>query len=89
MSDHGESLGENGVYLHGLPYFLAPKEQKHIAAFMWFGNKFQKKIDLTALRKQSTSPLSHDNLSHTLLGAFDVSTDIYKKEKDILYRSKK
>jgi lipid A ethanolaminephosphotransferase len=26
MSDHGESLGEKGLYLHGMPYFIAPKE---------------------------------------------------------------
>ena len=35
VSDHGESLGEGGLYLHGMPYFMAPDEQINIAAFMW------------------------------------------------------
>ena len=26
VSDHGESLGEKGLYLHGAPYFMAPDE---------------------------------------------------------------
>ena len=43
LSDHGESLGESGLYLHGLPYVMAPDTQKHIAAIMWFGDNF--KID--------------------------------------------
>ena len=35
FSDHGESLGENGIYLHGLPYSIAPDEQKHIPAIIF------------------------------------------------------
>ena len=75
MSDHGESLGESGIYLHGLPYFMAPDAQTHIGALMWFGEEVNKNID-----KRYT----HDNLFHTLLGLFEVTTEIYDGDMDIL-----
>ncbi len=82
MSDHGESLGENGLYLHGLPYLIAPREQKHIAALMWFGEKFHG--DINAVKAQSDYEFSHDNLFHTALGLFEVETTVYDNKKDIL-----
>jgi len=84
MSDHGESLGENGVYLHGLPYFMAPEAQTHIGAIIWLGTQMQKDINITKLQKQSVKEYSQDNLFHTLLGIFDVQTKVYKKDMDIL-----
>ncbi|MDD5373939.1 MAG: phosphoethanolamine--lipid A transferase [Sulfurimonas sp.] len=84
MSDHGESLGENGLYLHGLPYFMAPKTQTHIASLMWFGGEITKEIDLKKLKSYSDNEFSHNNLFHTLLGIFGVSSSVYEKEKDIL-----
>ena len=77
ISDHGESLGENGVYLHGLPYFMAPKAQTHVGAFIWFGDEKHRDID-------SNKEYSHDNLFHTLLGIFNVKTEVYEKQMDIL-----
>ncbi|MEO1937770.1 MAG: phosphoethanolamine--lipid A transferase, partial [Sulfurimonas sp.] len=53
MADHGESLGENGVYLHGLPYFMAPDAQTHIGALMWFGKGMKKKINREDLGQRS------------------------------------
>ena len=82
LSDHGESLGEHGVYLHGLPYFMAPDEQKHIGAIFWFGEGF--KIDVNALRGKSIKRFSQDNLFHTILGLMEVETSIYDKSMDIL-----
>jgi lipid A ethanolaminephosphotransferase len=76
MSDHGESLGEHGLYLHGLPYFMAPDAQTHVGALVWFGEKNQKEID-------PNKAYSHDNLFHTLLGLFEVKTKVYKKELDM------
>lgn len=84
VSDHGESLGENGVYLHGLPYFVAPDEQKNVAAIMWFGGDSAKKINYDLLKKRSTVAFSHDNVFHTFLGMLDVKTPLYNKEMDIL-----
>lgn len=84
MSDHGESLGENGLYLHGLPYFMAPATQTHVASLMWFGGEITKEIDLNKLKSYSNEEFSHDNLFHTLLGIFRVNSSVYEKEKDIL-----
>jgi len=75
VSDHGESLGENGLYLHGLPYFMAPTCQTRVAALLWDGGKRRGNID---------TEYSHDNLFHTLLGLFNVKTTVYDKTKDIL-----
>ncbi len=82
MSDHGESLGEGGVYLHGLPYFMAPGAQKHIASIMWFGN--DDIIDTDKLKSYSNKEFSQDNLFHTLLGLFNVKTIVYEPEMNIL-----
>ena len=82
MSDHGESLGEEGIYLHGLPYFMAPDAQKHIGSVMWFGKNSS--IDIDKLKEKSNDKFSQDNLFHILLGIFDVKTKVYKKEMDIL-----
>ncbi len=86
MSDHGESLGEGGVYLHGLPYFMAPDAQTHIGAIMWFGKNMSKKINIETLRERSHKEYSQDNLFHTLLSIFNVKTDIYKEDMDMLKR---
>ncbi len=84
FSDHGESLGEKGIYLHGLPYVMAPESQKHIAALMWFSDEISKDIDLNKVRLNKDENYSQDNLFHLLLGLFEVETDVYEKEMDIL-----
>ncbi len=83
VSDHGESLGETGIYLHGLPYLLAPDAQTHVPAILWASDQ-NWSIDLNAVRNHSTETFSHDNLFHTLLGLFEVRSAIYEQEKDIL-----
>ncbi len=87
-SDHGESLGENGVYLHGLSYFLAPKAQTHVPMLSWFSEQYiqNQKIDLPAMRNKQDDKLSHDNLSHSLLSAFSVETKVYKSGHDLLVK---
>ncbi len=82
MADHGESLGENGLYLHGIPYFMAPEEQTHIGALLWFGAQTQ--IDIDAVRQNATKAYSQDNLFDTILGVMGVQTAVYEKRKDIL-----
>lgn len=84
LSDHGESLGENGLYLHGLPYSFAPESQKHIGAVMWLGDKMRKQLDVDKISAKKDGAYSHDNLFHTLLGIFDVQTKEYKKDMDII-----
>ena len=76
MSDHGESLGEHNLYLHGMPRSLAPKEQTHVPMVMWFSPGFASSfgVDTACLRQQALQPASHDNLFHTVLGLLDVQT---------------
>lgn len=68
VSDHGESLGEKGVYLHGMPYKFAPMEQKHVASIFWAGqNSGVQAVD-------GKTELTHDAITPTLLKLFDVKT---------------
>ncbi len=82
MADHGESLGEGGFYLHGLPYFIAPDAQKHVGSVLWLGKNFPN--DKNTLRKNASHEFTQDNLFSTLLGLFDVQTKVYEKKMDIL-----
>ena len=88
MADHGESLGEKGLYLHGVPYFMAPATQTHVGALMWFGKKSKQEIDTESLQKMATNNYSHDNLFHTILGLMGIQTSVYDKTKDILLYKK-
>lgn len=83
ISDHGESLGENGIFLHGLPDFMAPTAQKHVGAIFWFGENFED-VNYNVLSLKKSTPFSHDNFFHTLLGIFEVESNIYNKEKDMI-----
>jgi lipid A ethanolaminephosphotransferase len=84
-SDHGESLGEYNLFLHGFPYFIAPKEQKEIPFLVYWNAKFQQEHGVQAQGlKESEYVYSHDNIFHTILGAFNIKTRYYKPELDIL-----
>lgn len=85
VSDHGESLGENNVYLHGLPYFVAPDEQTHVPLITWFSKDFiaHNKISSACLRQHKDAPYSHQNLFHSLLGLMNVKTKAYNANLDI------
>ena len=83
VSDHGESLGENGIYLHGLPYFLAPKAQTHVPFVAWFSDGFKNNHQINTNSLKVDMPYSHDNLSHSLLGLFNVKSETYQANKDM------
>ncbi|MFC3024539.1 phosphoethanolamine transferase [Vibrio zhugei] len=77
ISDHGESLGENGLYLHGTPYAIAPKEQTTVPWLLWLPKQYaqQKQFNLACLKQKALhQPVSHDNVFHTLLGLYGVKT---------------
>lgn len=86
VSDHGESLGESGLYLHGVPFALAPDVQTHVPMVAWLSPSYvhATALDEACLRQRATQPASHDNLFHTLLGAFDVRTSVYDPGMDLL-----
>ena len=85
VSDHGESLGEYGLYLHGMPYAIAPSVQTHVPMVMWFSDGFAagRSLDLACLADVAKNPTDHDALFHTVLGLMDVSTDLYEPEWDL------
>ena len=85
VSDHGESLGENGIYLHGMPYVVAPEDQTHVPMMTWLSDSYAKTygIDTACVSDHRTQPYSHDNLFHTMLGMFTVQSGVYSKDKDI------
>ena len=85
VSDHGESLGENNLYLHGLPYALAPQQQIHVPMLTWLSGPMQKRLGVRqdCLQKSAAVPLTHDNLFHSLLGLLDVNTSVYQPRLDL------
>jgi len=87
VSDHGESLGEHNLYLHGMPRSIAPDEQTHVPMVMWFSQGFASSfgVDTACLRKFASQPASHDNLFHTVLGLLDVQTQVYDPKFDLMH----
>ena len=85
LSDHGESLGENNLYLHGLPYRFAPDVQKHIPWVLWLSPQFQQEsgISLKCLARLRDEHVSQDNYFHTVLGLLGVRTKVYDPRRDM------
>ena len=83
VSDHGESLGEYGVYLHGMPYGIAPAAQKHVPAVAWLGKHMRHDLKLDGIEERRQRHWSHDNIFATLLGLFEIETDAYDPSKDL------
>jgi lipid A ethanolaminephosphotransferase len=86
-SDHGESLGENNLYLHGLPYAIAPDMQKRVPLVLWASPGLAQgpgALDMACLQKRATQPAAHNHLFHTLLGLLDVKTALYEPAFDLV-----
>ncbi|APV50214.1 hypothetical protein BWI17_11265 [Betaproteobacteria bacterium GR16-43] len=85
VSDHGESLGESGLFLHGMPYAVAPKEQTHVPMFAWVSPEFLKleRWDRGCMEKQTKVPRSHDNVYATVLGFMEIESVEYKPALDL------
>jgi len=85
LSDHGESLGEYNLFLHGTPYMLAPEQQKHVAMLAWFSDSYQKSysVDTHCLQMSRDKPLSQDNLFHSMLGLLEVQSKVYQPDLDM------
>ncbi len=86
LSDHGESTGEHGLYLHGSPYAIAPSQQTHVPMLMWFSPAWQKNnsAQYTCLTAQKSQKLSQDNLFPSLLNLLDVQTQVIDEKNNML-----
>jgi len=87
FSDHGESLGENNLYLHGAPYMFAPAEQTRVPMMLWMSDHFSERfgINRTCLMARRSEPLSHDNVFHSVLGLLDVNTAVVNPRLDLFH----
>ena len=86
VSDHGESLGEGGLYLHGMPYAIAPSQQTRVPFVLWMSQRFRTDlgIDEQCLRDRARpGAASHEQLFHSLLGVFGVQTTAYQRKLDL------
>lgn len=89
VSDHGESLGEHGLFLHGMPYAIAPAVQTQVPMLTWFSPGLEAAAGLQAgclapaLQRQAALPLAHDHLFHTLLGLLDLRTSLHAPDWDL------
>jgi len=86
VSDHGESLGENGLYLHGMPYAMAPREQTQVPMILWVpeGGELDRSLKPGCLASLRDKPASHDNLFHTVMGWVGATADVYRPAQDLL-----
>jgi lipid A ethanolaminephosphotransferase len=88
IPDHGESLGERGIYLHGLPYAVAPREQTEVPMLLGLSSGFAQARGwsqdcIKSLPRRIAEP-QHDHLFHTLLTLLDVHTALYNPAWDLM-----
>ncbi len=83
VSDHGQSLGEKGFYLHGSPVLIAPEEQRMIPFLVWMSEKFRRRHGIGEAGITVSESYPHDFPFHSVMGAFGMRSDIYKPEYDI------
>jgi lipid A ethanolaminephosphotransferase len=86
VSDHGESLGERGLFLHGMPWAIAPEVQTRVPMILWFSRFADAStgVDLGCLRARSgEKSLAHDHLFHTLMGLADLRSSIHEASLDL------
>lgn len=91
VSDHGESLGEKGLYLHGAPQWMAPSEQTEVPMVMWISDAFASDygVDRKALAQTAEGKVTHESLYHTVLGLLKVKSTTMRSEFDLTRRTDK
>jgi lipid A ethanolaminephosphotransferase len=88
VSDHGESLGGYGLYLHGTPFPIAPDAQKKIPFLLWMSEAFMTTKNLSVEDFQQQATHSHHHIFHSVMGALSIDSDVYKEELDIFEEAK-
>ena len=82
ISDHGESLGEKNMFMHGLPMKLAPKEQYEIPFLVWTSKDFRRYKDASAL----PAVLEQHYVFHSVLNLLSIQSPAYDQAFDIFER---
>jgi len=87
FSDHGESLGEKNMYLHGAPYIISPEEQRHVPFMLWLDQNFRDRfnIDQRCMEARRDQDFSHDNVFHSFLGMLNINTAVYNPQLDMFH----
>lgn len=80
VSDHGESLGEYNLYLHGAPWSIAPDVQKSIPLIVWDSSAAHSNTGTTLTIE---GPFSHANVFHSVMGAFGMRSEIFEPALDL------
>lgn len=83
LSDHGESLGEYQLYLHGTPYAIAPDFQKKIPFIVWMSPQFMQQHQVSTEQLKQQHSHTQYNVFHSLLSALDMQSPIYNPNLDI------
>lgn len=92
ISDHGESLGENGIYLHSYEYSKAPKEQLHVPYLLWFSDNLLNsdpliKRKLEIAKDNANKKVDQSTVLYSLLDCINVQSNFIDKEKSICSKS--
>ncbi|MCL2673236.1 MAG: sulfatase-like hydrolase/transferase, partial [Alphaproteobacteria bacterium] len=83
-SGHGQSLGERGIYLHGLPFMIAPDTQTKVPMLLWLSPGLQRNISYQCLRNAAGKPASHDNVFHSVMGLLGITSSVYDPKLDLI-----
>ena len=75
ISDHGESLGEDGNYMHGVPKKMAPAEQTDIPLIVWTSDN--------SLKIKDIEEAEHYNIYHSVMKFLGMESSIYDESKNI------
>ena len=86
MSDHGESVGEKSLFLHGAPRLVAPNEQTQVPGILWLSEGTQKRLGTNVFTLTELDNVTHDHLYHTVLGLLDVDTKVYNPQWDLIQK---
>lgn len=85
MSDHGESLGEFGLYLHGTPYAIAPEVQKQVPMIVWMSDSFQQQAKVDGQKINQRQYHDQHMIFHSIMGALGLKNDVYQPLLDIFH----
>ena len=81
ISDHGESLGENKIFMHGLPMKLAPKVQYEIPFLIWTSKDFRD------YKSELPEVLEQHYVFHSVLNLLSIESPAYDKDHDVFLQS--